>query len=161
MLSFRPIRPEDDAAMAAVIQRVMPEFGADGPGFALHDPEVTHLSGAYSVPGAAYFVVVDTGDRVLGGAGIAALEGGAPGVCELRKMYFLPEARGLGLGERLLSHCLEVAKALGYRSCYLETLTGMDQAMKLYQKLGFKPLCTPLGHTGHGGCDRWFSRELL
>lgn len=160
MLFFRPIRPEDDAAMAAVIHRVMPEFGADGPGFALHDPEVTHLSRAYSVPGAAYFVVVDAGDRVLGGGGIAALEGGPAGICELRKMYFLPEARGLGMGEGLLGHCLEVAKTLGYRSCYLETLTGMDQAMGLYRKLGFKPLCAPLGRTGHGGCDRWFSLEL-
>jgi putative acetyltransferase len=160
MLSFRPIRPEDDEAMAAVIRTVMPEFGADGPGFALHDPEVDHLSAAYSLPGAAYFVVVTEAGKVVGGGGVAALVGGEPGVCELRKMYFLPEARGRGLGEALLRHCLGVARDLGYRTCYLETLTGMDQAMKLYRKLGFQPLCAPLGATGHGGCDRWFAREL-
>lgn len=160
MLSYRPIEPRDDAAMAAVIRTVMPEFGADGPGFALHDPEVDHLSRAYAVPGAAYFVVVDEGGRVLGGGGVAALEGGEPGVCELRKMYFLPAARGKGLGEALLRHCLRVAKDLGYRTCYLETLTGMDQALRLYGKLGFRPLCAPLGRTGHGGCDRWFALEL-
>ncbi len=160
MLTFRPIRPEDDAAMAAVIRQVMPAFGADGPGFALHDPEVDHLCAAYAIPGAAYFVVVDEAGRVLGGGGVAALEGGEPGTCELRKMYFLPEARGKGMGEILLRHCLVTAKALGYRTCYLETLTGMDQAMKLYRKVGFLPLCAPLGHTGHGGCDRWFAREL-
>lgn len=160
MLTLRPIRPEDDAAVAAVIRQVMPEFGADGPGFALHDPEVDHMSRAYGSAGAAYFVVVDATDRVLGGAGIAALEGGAPGVCELRKMYFLPEARGQGLGEALLRRCLAVARDLGYRTCYLETLTGMEQAMRLYRKLGFQPLCAPQGRTGHGGCDRWFSREL-
>ncbi len=68
----------------------VPEFGADGPGFALHDPEVDHMATAYSAPGAAYFVVVDEGGRVVGGAGVAALEGGEAGVCELRKMYFLP-----------------------------------------------------------------------
>jgi len=160
MLSFRPIQPEDDAAVAALIRRVMPEFGADGPGFAIHDPEVDHMSAAYSVPGAAYFVVVDAAGQVVGGAGIAALAGGEAGVCELRKMYFLPEARGQGMGEFLLRHCLGVAKDRGYRTCYLETLTGMDQAIRLYAKLGFKSLCAPLGRTGHGGCDHWFAREL-
>lgn len=160
MLTFRPIRPEDDPAVAAIIRRVMPEFGADGPGFAIHDPEVDHMSAAYSEPGSAYFVVVDEQDRVVGGAGIAALEGGEPGVCELRKMYFLAETRGQGMGETLLRHCLSVAQDLGYRTCYLETLSGMDQAIRLYGKLGFKPLCAPLGRTGHGGCDHWFAREL-
>ncbi|HJW73756.1 MAG TPA: GNAT family N-acetyltransferase [Geothrix sp.] len=160
MLTFRPIQPEDDAAVAAIIRAVMPEFGADGPGFAIHDPEVDHMSSAYAIPGAAYFVVVDEKARVLGGGGVAALEGGEPGVCELRKMYFLPEVRGQGMGEKVLRHCLQVARDLGYRICYLETLTGMDQALKLYGKVGFKPLCAPMGRTGHGGCDHWFALEL-
>ncbi|MDP1832285.1 MAG: GNAT family N-acetyltransferase [Geothrix sp.] len=160
MLTFRPIRPEDNPAVAAIIRAVMPEFGADGPGFALHDPEVDHMSRAYTIPGAAYFVVEDETGKAVGGGGVAALDGGELGVCELRKMYFLPEARGKGMGETLLRHCLVVAQNLGYRTCYLETLTGMDQAMRLYQKLGFKPLCAPLGRTGHGGCDRWFAMDL-
>ncbi|BDU68682.1 N-acetyltransferase [Geothrix oryzae] len=160
MLTFRPIQPQDDAAMAAIIRAVMPEFGADGPGFAIHDPEVDHMSRAYAAPGAAYFVVEDPSGRLVGGGGVAKLEGGPEGVCELRKMYFLPEARGKGMGEALLRHCLAVATGLGYRTCYLETLTGMDQAQKLYGKLGFRPLCSPMGNTGHGGCDRWFARDL-
>lgn len=160
MPTFRPIRPEDDAAVAAIIRRVMPEFGADGPGFALLDSEVDHMSTAYSAPGAAYFVVVGEAGQVLGGGGFAALQGGDPGVCELRKMYFLPEARGRGLGEALLRHCLEVARNLDYRTCYLETLTGMDQAIRLYAKVGFRPLCSPLPRTGRCGCDRWFALEL-
>jgi putative acetyltransferase len=36
----------------------------------------------------------------------------------------------------------------------------MDQAIRLYKKLGFQPLCAPLGRTGHGGCDHWFAMEL-
>lgn len=160
MLTFRPIRPEDDAAMARVIRAVMPEFGADGPGFAIHDPEVDHLSTAYAGPGADYFVVIDPAGQVVGGAGVAPLEGGEPGVCELRKMYFLPMARGQGMGEALLRHCLSVAGSLGHHTCYLETLSGMDQAIRLYRKLGFRPLCAPLGHTGHGACDQWFALEL-
>lgn len=160
-LTIRPIRPEDDAAMAAVIRTVMPEFGADGPGFAIHDPEVDHLAEAYAAPGAAYFVVVDAAGRVLGGGGVAKLEGAEDGTCELRKMYFLKEARGTGFGERLLRHCLQVAKELGYRRIYLETLTGMDAAMKLYAKVGFQPLCAPMGATGHTSCDRWYAMELI
>ena len=146
--------------MAAVIRAVMPEFGADGPGFALHDPEVDHMSTAYCGPGAAYFVVVEATGQVVGGAGVAPLEGGEPGVCELRKMYFLPAARGQGVGEALLRLCLTVARDRGLRTCYLETLSGMDQAIRLYRKLGFRALCAPLGRTSHGGCDQWFALEL-
>lgn len=75
-------------------------------------------------------------------------------------MYFLPEARGLGLGKKLLAHCLETARALGYRRAYLETLTGMDAAQALYAKMGFTRIDGPRGATGHGGCDRFYEREL-
>lgn len=159
-LSIRSIRPEDDAAVAHVIRTVMPEFGADGPGFAIHDPEVDHMSRAYSGPGSCYEVLVDEAGRVLGGGGIAPLEGGPVGVCELRKMYFLKEARGGGMGATLIRHLLERAKELGYATCYLETLTGMEAAQALYRKVGFKTLCAPMGATGHHGCDRWFSLDL-
>lgn len=160
-LAFRPIRPEDDPAVAAVIRTVMPEFGADGPGFAIHDPEVDHMSAAYARPGCAYAVVTDAAGRVVGGAGIAPLEGGPEGVCELKKMYFLKEARGKGIAEPLIRHLLTEAKSLGYRTCYLETLTGMDAAQALYRKVGFQTLCAPMGATGHHGCDRWYSKELV
>jgi putative acetyltransferase len=157
--TLRPIRPDDDAAMAEVIRAVMPEFGACGPGFAITDPEVDHLSRAYAQPGSAYFVLQRDG-RVVGGGGLAPLAGGEPGVCELRKMYFLPEARGSGHGRAMLDLCLETARRFGYRRCYLETLTGMDAAMRLYERAGFTQLCAPLGATGHFGCDRWYAREL-
>ena len=159
-LYFRPIRAEDDAAVAAIIRAVMPEFGACGAGFAVNDAEVDCMSKCYSNPGAIYFVVESDG-RVVGGAGVAPLAGGAQGVCELRKMYFLEEARGLRMGERLLRHCLDVARGLGYRVCYLETLTGMDAAQRLYEKVGFRRLPGPLGATGHHGCDRFYALELI
>ncbi|RYZ40563.1 MAG: GNAT family N-acetyltransferase [Myxococcaceae bacterium] len=158
-LTLRPIEARDDAAVAAVIRAVMPEFGANGPGFALHDPEVDAMSAAYTRPRHAYFVVEHEG-QVVGGGGIAPLDGGAPDVCELRKMYFLPQARGHGAGERLLRHCLEYARGAGYRQCYLETLAGMAQAQKLYQRLGFETLRAPMGSTGHFGCDRWYALDL-
>ena len=157
--TIRPITPADDAAVAAIIRNVMPEFGADGPGFAIHDPEVQAMAAAYAGPGHAYFVVEWEG-RVQGGGGIAPLAGAEPGVCELRKMYFLSGLRGLGCGRALLAHCLQAARALGYRQCYLETLTGMDQAQRLYAAAGFRSIPGALGATGHFGCNRFFLIDL-
>jgi putative acetyltransferase len=155
---IRPIEPRDDAAIAAVIREVMPSFGACGPGFALGDPEVDHMSASYAQPRCAYYVI-EEGGRVVGGAGIAPLAGADADTCELRKMYYLPEARGRGLGGRMLQLCLDRAKELGFRRCYLETLTGMDAAMRLYQRFGFRKLPGPMGATGHYGCDRQYLLE--
>ncbi|HLI16679.1 MAG TPA: GNAT family N-acetyltransferase [Rhodanobacteraceae bacterium] len=156
---IRPIEPRDDAAIAAIIRSVMPEFGADGAGFAIHDAEVDMMSTVYAQPRSAYFVLEVEG-KVLGGGGVAPLENAEPDVCELRKMYFLPEARGLGAGKAMIARCMDAARGFGFKRCYLETLTGMDAAQALYRKHGFTPLCAPMGSTGHHGCDRWFIREL-
>ena len=156
---IRPIAPADDAAMAAIIRAVMPEFGATGDGFAINDPEVDWMSRAYSAPRHAYFVL-ERDNKVLGGAGIAPLAGGDDDVCELRKMYFLPEARGLGAGAAMMSRCLDAAREAGFARCYLETLCGMDAAMRLYQRSGFHRIDGPMGVTGHGGCNTFYLREL-
>jgi putative acetyltransferase len=156
---IRPIAPADDAAMAAIIRTVMPEFGATGHGFAINDPEVDWMSRAYAEPRHAYFVLEREG-RVLGGAGIAPLAGGDGTVCELRKMYFLPEARGTGAGAAMMARCLDAARDFGFARCYLETLTGMDAAMRLYERSGFRRIDGPMGATGHGGCDTFYSRAL-
>lgn len=156
---IRPIAASDDAAMAAIIRTVMPEFGAVGDGFAINDPEVDWMHRAYSAPGCAYFVLEREG-TVIGGGGVAPLMGGEPDVCELRKMYFLPEARGIGAGRAMMSRCLDAARTLGYHRCYLETLRGMDAAKNLYERTGFQPLTGPMGDTGHGGCDRFYLLPL-
>jgi len=156
---LRPIEPRDDTAVAAVIREVMPSYGAKGEGFAINDPEVGFMSHAYSGERARYWVVELEG-RVVGGGGFAPLEGGAADTCELRKMYFLPEARGRGLGKELLALCLREARRAGFARCYLETLVGMREARALYEKHGFTRLPAPEGQTGHFGCDAWYAREL-
>ncbi len=158
--TLRPIRPEDDAAVARIIRAVMPELGASGPGFAIHDPEVGAMCAAYDRPGSAYFVVEDDG-RVVGGGGVAPLDGGDGRTAELRKMYFLPEARGKGTGRTLLRRCLEAARAFGYARVYLETLTGMSAAQRMYEAHGFRRLPRPLGTTGHFGCNRFYVLDLV
>lgn len=158
-LTIRPIEPGDEAAMAAIIRAVMPEFGAGGEGFAINDPEVDWMQRAYAAPRHAYFVLERDG-VVIGGGGVAPLAGADDDVCELRKMYFLPEARGLGAGRAMMARCLDAALTLGFRRCYLETLRGMDAAIRLYERTGFRPLDAPMGDTGHGGCNRFYLLAL-
>jgi putative acetyltransferase len=151
-----------------VIRAVMPELGAHGPGFAMHDPEVDDMFGAYQGKRAAYWVVTRSRDRrqdgpgrvVVGGGGFAPLAGGDERTCELRKMYFLPELRGLGIGRELLTRCIEGARRAGYARMYLETLDSMTRAKALYERNGFLRLARPLGNTGHFGCDAFYARDL-
>src|SRR3546814_787034 len=160
--SIRNIRADDDddAAIAAIIRSVMPEFGADGPGFAIHDPEVAAMSHAYLAPRHVYFVVERAG-VVMGGAGIAPLAGSDADTCELRKMYFLPAIRGKGAGAAMMQRCLEAARGFGFRRCYLEPLSGMDGAPPLDERSGSTHIRAPLGSTGHFARARYYFRDLI
>ncbi len=156
---IRPIQSDDDAAVAAIIREVMTEHGAVGPGYSINDPEVDFISGAYGQARCAFFVVELDG-VVVGGSGIAPLAGADDQTCELRKMYFRPNARQLGAGAAILRRCLDAARSMGYRRCYLETLASMQQATRLYERSGFRPVGKPLGNTGHSSCDRWYLLEF-
>ncbi len=158
---LRPIKRADNAAVARLIRTVMPEFGASGPGFAIVDPEVDDMFGTYRAPRSAYFVVTRRDDdEVVGGGGMAPLAGGDADTCELRKMYFLPEARGLGFGQTLIGRCLDAARAADFRRCYLETLRRMERARALYEKNGFRRIDGSMGATGHFRCDAYYLKDL-
>src|ERR1051325_717797 len=133
---IRPVEQRDNPQIAAIIRRVMPEFGASGPGFAINDPEVDGMYEAYQTPGSKFFVI-EEGSRILGIGGVGPLKGDAGSICELQKMYFLPELRGKGYGRKMIEKILEVARELGYSQCYLETLSGMNAAQHLYEEFGF------------------------
>ena len=156
---IRPVAEGDNGVLARLLRDVMEEFGAAGAGSSFHDPEMGDMTAAYEGPGSAYFVV-ESGGRLVGGGGVGPLAGGEPLVCELRKMYLRPEARGHGLGRAVLIRCLDVARQLGYRRMYLETRHTMHDARRLYERNGFAPVGKPIGHTGHFGCDAWYLREL-
>lgn len=157
--SLRFIQPADNPEIARIIRTVMPEFGASGEGFAIHDKEVDDMYHAYSGPRCAY-LVCHFGKTIVGGGGIAPLLGGDENTCELKKMYFLPEGRGKGLGQAVLTECLQSARKIGYEFCYLETFNTMKSAMKLYEKNGFKKIPGPLGNTGHFSCDTFYRIRL-
>jgi putative acetyltransferase len=173
LYSVRPIAPRDRADVATLIRSVMPEFGAKGAGFAIQDPEVDDMYGAYQDKRkrAAYWVVTRAETRgrkpkapaeiVVGGGGFAPLVGGDEQTCELRKMYFYPEVRGLGFGQELLDRSMEGARRAGFSRMYLETLEAMTQAKALYRRNGFEPLCAAEGRTGHFGCNAYYARALV
>ena len=157
--TIRKIRPGDNDAIARIIRSVMTEHGAVGEGYSINDPEVDRMAQSYRGAGCSYWVVEKEG-VVLGGAGFGPLAGGEKHVCELRKMYLLPDLRGLGFGARLIRLCLDEAKKMGYRYCYLETISAMVRARRLYEAFGFQLLRSRMGETGHSGCGDFLGREL-
>lgn len=156
---LRPIQPQDNKGMAKVIRTVMTEFGTVGEGYSINDPEVDFMHQAYDQPRSVFYVICQD-DEVLGGGGIAPLEGGNSDVCELKKMYFKPALRGMGYGRKLVQQCLKDASLFGYKKCYLETVARMEAANILYQKLGFQKLNAAMGNTGHSSCEAWYVIDL-
>jgi putative acetyltransferase len=158
-LQIRPIEKDDNAVVAEIIRLVMTEFEAVGCGFSITDAEVDDMYSAYASERSAFYVVELDG-QVLGCGGFGPLAEADESTCELRKMYFKSDLRGLGVGTQLLNLCLEEAARAGYRSCYLETMDNMEQARRLYGRHGFKYLQHPMGNTGHTSCGTWMVREL-
>jgi len=160
MLSIHPITPEDNSQIAQVIRTVLIEHNVPKVGTAYADVSLDCMYETYNTPRSHYWVVKDV-TRVLGGAGIASLENGPEEVCELQKMYFLKEIRGVGMGSAMMAACLDFARKQGFRQCYLETMPYMIDAQKLYQKFGFRYLDAPLGCTGHTSCPVWMLLDLF
>ncbi|QUJ67892.1 MarR family transcriptional regulator [Photobacterium sp. GJ3] len=157
--AIRPLTPLDNASIAAVIRKVSAEYGLTADkGYGVADPTLDSMSEVYQADRHEYWVI-EHHHRVLGGGGIAALAGEAD-VCELQKMYFLPELRGLGLARKLAVKALRFAREQGYRACYLETTANLVEAIALYESLGFHHIEEPMGNTGHDACEirmvKWF-----
>ncbi len=156
----RTVLPEDGPEMANIIRQVLVEFNVPKKGSAFSDPSMEAFYNYYQAPRSVYWVLTD-GKELWGGGGLAPLENGDSGVCELQKMYFRKEVRGQGWGARILLRALEQARAFQYRQCYLETMPYMQAAQTLYQRNGFSYLDAPMGNTGHTVCTVWMSKPLL
>lgn len=152
-LHLRPMVASDNPSVARVIRTVSAEFGLTADkGYTVADPNLDRLFELYSEANSAYWVVEMDGE-VVGGGGIAPLLCSEPDICELQKMYFLPQLRGLGLARRLALQALDFARDRGFRRCYLETTASLTRAIALYEQLGFEHITEPLGCTGHVDCE--------
>ncbi|ELE6600632.1 MULTISPECIES: bifunctional helix-turn-helix transcriptional regulator/GNAT family N-acetyltransferase [Vibrio] len=149
---LRPLTKADNPQVADVIRKVSAEYGLTADkGYGVADPTLDDMYSVYNQCGAAYWVIEHRGE-IVGGGGFAPLAG-EPNVCELQKMYFLPQIRGHGLAKRIVALSLQLAKQFGYQQCYLETTECLREAVSLYEKLGFEHLDAPLGQTGHDACE--------
>jgi ribosomal protein S18 acetylase RimI-like enzyme len=102
------------------------------------DAELAGLPGAYGESGGGLWLA-RLGERPVGCCAVRpAPAGGSGRLAELKRLYVTPEARGHGVGRRLLTAALTAARAYGYEAIVLDTLPGMRAARALYADLGFE-----------------------
>src|SRR5210317_1397535 len=99
---IREIKPTDNKEVAKIIRSVILEMGAPKVGTAYEDKATDTMFETYQKEKSSYFVL-EHNNTIVGGAGIAQLDNYDGNVCELQKMYFLPIARGKGLGSKLIT----------------------------------------------------------
>ncbi|HUN50071.1 MAG TPA: N-acetyltransferase [Candidatus Sulfotelmatobacter sp.] len=101
------------------------------------DAEMAGFPGEYAPPGGALLLGRRHGSTV----GVVALRPLASGICEMKRLYLVPEARRSGLGRQLVVAVIEEARRLGYRTMRLDTVEhAMRAAISLYRSLGFREI---------------------
>jgi len=158
-IQIRLIDKNDNKVLASIIRNALKEFGANKPGTVYFDDSTDKLFELFQQAKSAYHVAI-INNEVVGGGGIFYTPGLDEDTCELVKLYLSPASRGLGVGKLLMKQCLHTAKELGFKKVYLETMPELTSAIPMYEKFGFTYLKTPMGNSGHGGCDIWMLKEL-
>lgn len=157
--SISAIQAQDNEKICSIIKSVGEEFGAIGEGYGPSDPEVNAMSLHYTRKKKSLYLVARLDGKIVGGCGVAPFNQ-SNHMCELKKLFLLPESRGLGLGRQLSLFCLEFAQQQGFKQCYLDTLSSMKAAIALYENIGFEHLEQPMAGTEHNACDTWMLKTL-
>lgn len=133
MCEIRDYRPGDEDDVLRIVSAVLAEYGLSA------NPEATDADLAdidkHYLSNNGVFRIVVSGDRVVGSYGLYAT---AATSCELRKMYLLPEYRGLGLGRRMMEDAFREAASRGFLEMTLETNSRLKEALALYRAWGFR-----------------------
>src|SRR4051794_4620244 len=134
-VSIRPAASHEMADVAALFREYAASLGVDlsYQGFAA---ELASLPGAYAPPGGALLLAVSPGSVPVGCVAFRKLS--ESGVCEMKRLYITPDARGTGLGRALAVAAIQAATQAGYQTMRLDTLPRMDAAQSLYRALGFE-----------------------
>lgn len=135
-LVLRPPRPGD---LGWVVERhgtlYAREYGF-GPRFeGLVARIVADFADEHDDPKQAFWIAELDGERV---GGIACTRGPAEDTAKLRLLLLEPSARGHGVGKRLVTECVEFAKAHGYRAMELSTVSILTAARAIYRTAGFE-----------------------
>ncbi|MGY2875982.1 GNAT superfamily N-acetyltransferase [Marmoricola sp. URHA0025 HA25] len=123
----------------------------------------TPLDPAYFEPPDGVFVV-----GYLDGRAVATgawrrradvLVGATRATAEIKRMYVVPQARGLGLARAMLAHVEERARAAGAEAMVLETGLAQPEAIALYESSGYTPI-PGFGFYKDAPLSRCFARRL-
>ena len=127
--------PADLPVVRLLFRQYAESLGIDL-GFQDFEAELISLPGKYSPPRGCLLLAWN-GDRAVGCAALRPID---DNVCEMKRLYIHPDVRAQHLGRRLSERILQEARAIGYRSMYLDTLPSMTSALHLYSDLGFTPI---------------------
>ena len=134
----RPARVPDELAIVRTLFREYADSLGFDLGFQGFADELVALPGDYAAPrGAILLGGRAAPEQVLA---VVALRPLAGDVCEMKRMFVRPEARGLGLGRALGAAIVAEGRRLGYRAMRLDTIDTMAPAIALYASLGFVPI---------------------
>ena len=122
--------PEQIATVAALFREYASSLGVDL-SFQHFEEELASLPGDYAPP---------RGRLLLASEGCVALRPLDGDICEMKRLYVRPSARGTGLGRALIERAIDEARAIGYRAMRLDTLPAMHAAKSLYRELGFREI---------------------
>ncbi len=132
---LRPATNADCEAVRDLVFTVLGEYGLK-PSPGCTDADLNDIEQSYLSRGGVFNVLQEQDGTVVGSYGLYPL---GDGTCELRKMYLHRDYRGRGLGRRLLDDALARAKESGFRRITLETASVLKEAIRLYERHGFKP----------------------
>jgi putative acetyltransferase len=128
---------ESDRLQAAeVIYSVLSEYGLDWePNGA--DRDVLQIEECYLATGGEFWVI-EHQNQIVGTAAYYPIHRGEKAV-EIRKMYLLPNVRGLGLGKYLLQALETAIISRGFQQIWIETASFLTEAVILYESNGYIP----------------------
>ncbi|MEU7341439.1 GNAT family N-acetyltransferase [Streptomyces sp. NPDC007074] len=126
--------------------------------------DVTPLDASmFRPPLGLYLLAYDERDRPVATGGWRTQdeneEGYTDGDAELKRMYVVPEARGLGLARRVLAALEEDARAAGRTRMVLETGAKQPEAVALYTSSGYEP-CVKFGYYRFHDLSMCFAKPL-
>lgn len=134
MLKLRPAETAEDVLRVRELFREYEASLGVSLCFQNFEQELAALPGEY-VPPDGQLLLAEEGAEV---AGCVALRRIDARTCEMKRLYLRPAFRGRGAGRILATKIITEARLMGYATLRLDTLPSMQEAIALYESLGFR-----------------------